>query len=62
MVETIRTLCKEKKMSMVGLNKKMGWPRGTIDRWDVNRPSVDKVAKVADELGTTVDELIRKDG
>lgn len=32
---------------------------GSIYHWNENKPSVDKVAKVANYLGTTIEELIK---
>lgn len=62
MVATIRRLCKEHGItSMNALEAKCGLSTNTIYKWDEYKPSVDKVAKVAKELGVSVDELLREE-
>ena len=55
----IKRLCKERKITIGSLEQKTGISRNAISRWDKNSPSVDKVKKVADFLGVTVDELLK---
>lgn len=62
MVAKIKKLCKEQKLTLGELEDRAGFGKGqVIGRWDENRPSVDRVKKVADILGVTVDELLREE-
>lgn len=59
MVSQIQRLCKERKLPVIKLEEEAGISRNSIFRWDKNSPSVDKVKRVADRLGVTVDELLK---
>ena len=48
-------------MSIRQLGAACGFGKRSIYRWDRNIPSVDKVRKVADYLGTTVEELLEEE-
>lgn len=58
MLNKIRELCKQNNISLSDLEEKAGLSRKTIFTWDRVMPSVDKVARVAKELNTTVEELL----
>lgn len=58
MVDKIRRLCKAQGKSLFSLEKECGLGNGTINKWDRNSPSVDKVKAVADALGVPVAYLI----
>lgn len=59
--KNVQNACKAKGVTIMGLEDKLKFGRGSIYKWDEHRPSVLKVKMVADELGTTVDELIKED-
>lgn len=59
MLENIKAIAKGKGLSLRQLEETAGIGQNTISRWDENKPSVDKVKKVADVLGVTVDELLK---
>lgn len=59
MLNEIKRLCKSNHASVCKLERETGLSQGSISRWDVNIPSVDKVKKVADYFGVTVDELLK---
>ena len=59
MLENIKAIAKGKGLSLRQLEETAGIGQNTISRWDENKPSVDKVKKVADALGVTVDELLK---
>ncbi len=61
MLENIKTICKAKGISIRQLEQEAGIASNTIARWDENKPSYDKVKKVAIVLGVTMDELTRED-
>ena len=61
MLKNIKKLCVDHDISLSELERRSGINPGSIYRWDENTPSVDKVKKVADYLGVTVDELLEPD-
>lgn len=58
-LENIRSLCRERGISIARLEKTLGLGNATIRGWGSSSPSVDKLKQVADYFGTTVDALIR---
>ena len=61
MYERIRRLCERQGKTVAGLERELGYVRGTIARFDKHSPSADRLKEVADALDTTVDELMRGD-
>lgn len=57
--QNIKAIAKSKKISIRKIEIDTGLVLGSIYHWDEIRPSVDKVAKVASYLGTTIEELIK---
>ena len=57
MLKKIKSLCAEKGISVLQLEKDLGMSH-SIHRWDESKPSIDKVKLVADYLGVTVDYLL----
>lgn len=55
--ERITNLCKSQKITITQLEADAGISPRTMMRWDTNKPSVDKIARVAERLGVTVDYL-----
>lgn len=60
LVDKIRTLAKERNMSLPDLEVKTGLGNGTISRWKNASPNTDKLSKVADELSVSIDYLLGK--
>lgn len=60
-VERIKKLAQEKRLSIRQIEIAAEVSNGAIARWDEKLPSVDKVYRVANVLGCTVDDLIRED-
>ena len=60
-LRNIQNKCQEKGMTIAELERKAGLKQRTIYKWDESVPSVEKVLAVADALGVTVDELVRKE-
>lgn len=56
----IKSIADSKKISIRKIEQEAGIVLGSIYHWDEIKPSVDKVAKVANYLGTTVEELIKE--
>ena len=58
LVKKISELCKQRGISLAQLERECGLSPRTVYRWEINIPSVDKVKKVADYFGVSVDDLI----
>ena len=56
--ESIKKKSAEAGKSINQIEIDLGFPRSSIHKWDVNIPSVAKVKAVADELHTTVDDIL----
>jgi len=59
LIKDIKILCKKHNTSIPRLEKELEFGKGAIYKWDVSRPTVDRVQKVADHFGTTIDSLVR---
>lgn len=57
-LDNIRKKCGEVGISLYALEKVLGFGNGTISSWATSSPSVDKLKRVSDYFGVTVDELI----
>ena len=59
----IKLMREKKKMSQYDLAVAVSVGRSTVAMWEigVNSPTADKLVKVADVLGCTVDELLREE-
>lgn len=57
MYQKIKELCTERGISVATMESEVGFANGTVRRWGAIQPSIDKVIKVADYLGVSVDEL-----
>lgn len=60
LVERIKLLASEKKMTISELERKTNLGNGTISRWNSRVPGVDKLSKVADYFDVSVDYLLGK--
>lgn len=47
--------------TIIGIERELGFSRGSICKWDTNTPSVDKVDAVAKLLSVTIETLLRDD-
>ena len=56
--ENIKKHCEEKKITITELERAVGLSNNAIGKWRTCAQSVENAKKVADYLGTTVDELI----
>ena len=61
MLKTIRNIAKQKGIPLAKIERACELGERSLYRWDTNYPSVDKVKKVADYLGVTVDELLKEE-
>lgn len=56
--ENIVSLCKAKNISIAKLERETGLGNATIRTWETSSPSVDRLKKVADYLGVTIDSML----
>lgn len=61
LVEKIKKLCEEHNTSIPKLEKAFGFGNGAMYNWDKNTPGIDKVKKVADHFGVSIDSLAREE-
>lgn len=59
--DNVKKLCEEKGVSILSLEKALGFPRGSICKWKENEPGIRKVQKVADYLGVSIETLLAED-
>lgn len=57
--DNVKKLCEEKGVSILSLEKALGFPRSSICKWNDNEPGIRKVQKVADFLGVSIEELLK---
>ena len=56
--EQIRDIAKKKGYSINRLEKELGFARSSINKFNKNKPSTDKIRQIADLLGVSVDHLL----
>ncbi|AWC31835.1 MULTISPECIES: helix-turn-helix domain-containing protein [Bacillus] len=61
LVNTIKSLCAQRKIAISALERDLGFGNGTIRRWDNTSPSADKLQKVADYFHVTTDYLLGRE-
>lgn len=57
--ENIQQRCEACGKTVPGLERELGYARGTIRKWKDHFPAINKVRDTADALDTTVDALIK---
>ncbi|MBE6929410.1 MAG: helix-turn-helix transcriptional regulator [Clostridia bacterium] len=57
-VSAIKDLCRKHGTSMARLERELGFAAGSICKWDSKIPSVERIARVADYFGVTLDAII----
>lgn len=60
MYNKIKTLCEKNNVSITRVEKETGLSNGAIGKWKDSIPTVDKLKKVADYFGVTIDELLEE--
>lgn len=58
--ENILEIAEKKKISISQLERDSGIAKGTISKWKTSSPSVINLKSVADNLGVTVNRLIKE--
>ena len=54
----VQEACKDKGISILSLETKLGYSRGSICKWDAHMPSIVKVKEVADELEKPIEYFV----
>ena len=57
--DKIKEIAKKNSIPIYKIEEDCSFAQGSMCKWNEISPSWDKVKKVADYLGTTVDELIK---
>ncbi|KRL01430.1 helix-turn-helix domain-containing protein [Liquorilactobacillus capillatus] len=57
-VDRIKKLAKDQKMSVYELEEELGFGRNTIYQWTKRTPSAERVRKVADYFGVSIDYIM----
>lgn len=58
--DNIKSICKEKGISIVALERKLKFARSSISKWNENEPGIRKVQKVAEFLGVPIERLLKE--
>ena len=56
-VERIKTLCAERHITIASLERRLNLGNGTIGRWNTASPTVERLGRVADYFGVSLDYL-----
>ena len=61
MFEKIEELCKKENVSVTALETKLGFGKCTIMKWKTSNPTVDKLKKVADYFGVSIEYFLEEE-
>lgn len=56
--DIVKSLCEEQKLSIVELEERLNFSRNSLYSWKKNKPSSEKLEKVADYFNVSVDYLL----
>ena len=59
LLKNIRAISKKKKIPLYVIEEKAEIAKGSISKWNDVAPSIEKVIKVADVLGVSVNTLLK---
>lgn len=59
--EKVKEACREQGKTIASLEEQLGFPRGSIYKWDTNKPSVIKVQKVANALNKSIEFFLENE-
>ena len=54
----VKAVCKSKGISVMKLETELGFARSSIYKWNKHQPGIEKVQKVADYLGVSMEYLL----
>ena len=55
--DRVKQLCDERGISIRKMSTDCGFSHGTVAKWRTHKPAIDKIQKVADYFGVSVDWL-----
>ena len=58
--DTVNAICERKGVTVWKLEKELGFSNGCIRKWNKSVPGIDKLQKVANYLGVSIEELLRE--
>ena len=58
LLQNIKTLCKQRKMTMKDLELQLEYPLASIRKWEQSKPSIEKVSQVANFFNVSIDSLL----
>lgn len=58
MVNNIKELCKNRNMTVTGLEDTLGFSQGLIGRWKDKSPTLDRVIDIADYFSVSIDDMV----
>lgn len=58
--ENVKKAAKEKGLTIVALEEQLNFPRGSISKWNENKPGVLKVFEVAKALGKPMEYFLEE--
>lgn len=61
LVDKIRTLARQRDMSLLQLEQELGLGNGTISRWRNSSPNTEKLQKIADYFNVSMDYLLGRE-
>lgn len=61
LVEKIRTLARQRDLSLPQLEQELGLGNGTISRWRSSSPNTEKLQKIADYFNVSMDYLLGRE-
>lgn len=61
LVDKIRSLARQRDLSLPQLETELGLGNGTISRWKSSSPNTDKLQKIADYFNVSMDYLLGRD-
>ncbi len=56
--DRVKELCASKGVTIFKLERELGFANASISRWKTSYPSADRLKKVADYFGVSVDDLL----
>lgn len=57
-IDKVSQLCRENKTNFAEVERALSFGSGTIRKWSTANPGADKLIKIADLFGVSVDELL----
>lgn len=60
--DNVKKICREKGIPIAVMERKLGFARSSISKWNENEPGVRKIQSVADFLGVPIESLLMETG